>query len=282
MGIARRTGRHLVAVGFAALALAGGTAPAYAAIPDVSGPDVPGGVGTGTVTDTVDGATGGVGDAVDDATSDVGGGAGSVTDDVSGGVGDAVDGAIGDGTLPGGSGEGPVGDTVDDVTEELPDPVRDTVNHGVETVDSATDGAVDDADRTIGRTLGGLTGAGNRAALEIDRSTTGKLVPASGGAASRQPSGHPGAGGDGFVGSPTSRDARATAEATDSTSTDAGRSLLDAVGDLLVGGLRHAMFPLVLTLAVAAFLVVQGRVGRKDPKLTLAPVDAASVFITFE
>jgi hypothetical protein len=40
-------------------------------------------------------------------------------------------------------------------------------------------------------------------------------------------------------------------------------------------------FPLGLTLMVIAFLAVQGRIDRRDPKLRLAPVDSKHDLVHF-
>jgi hypothetical protein len=40
-------------------------------------------------------------------------------------------------------------------------------------------------------------------------------------------------------------------------------------------------FPLALALAVVAYLVIQGQVDRRDPKLRMAPQHAGDTFLTF-
>jgi hypothetical protein len=40
-------------------------------------------------------------------------------------------------------------------------------------------------------------------------------------------------------------------------------------------------FPLILAILVVAFLAIQGRIDRRDPKLRLAPVDSKHDLIPF-
>jgi hypothetical protein len=42
------------------------------------------------------------------------------------------------------------------------------------------------------------------------------------------------------------------------------------------------VFPLALALLVAAFLLVQNRVDRKDPKLALAPISSTQGLLGFD
>ena len=46
--------------------------------------------------------------------------------------------------------------------------------------------------------------------------------------------------------------------------------------------IQNAQFPLALTLAVIGFLMIQGRVDAKDPKLAFAPVDREQDFLAFQ
>jgi hypothetical protein len=46
------------------------------------------------------------------------------------------------------------------------------------------------------------------------------------------------------------------------------------IGQVAVKSLEKPQFPLVLLVVVAAFLLIQNRIDRKDPKLANAPVDA--------
>ena len=62
-----------------------------------------------------------------------------------------------------------------------------------------------------------------------------------------------------------------------------------------IGGVTHVVrpgaavavagqfsFPLALALAVVAYLVVQGRMDRRDPKLRLAPQHVVETVVRFE
>jgi hypothetical protein len=51
--------------------------------------------------------------------------------------------------------------------------------------------------------------------------------------------------------------------------------------DEAIEAARLIAFPLALALAVAAFLLVQDRLDRRDPKLRLAPVESLSGTVTF-
>ena len=41
-------------------------------------------------------------------------------------------------------------------------------------------------------------------------------------------------------------------------------------------------FPLILTMAVVGYIVAQGRIDRRDPKLRLAPQNSTETIIRFE
>jgi hypothetical protein len=61
-----------------------------------------------------------------------------------------------------------------------------------------------------------------------------------------------------------------------------GESFFAAAGRAAATAAKAIAFPLALALLVVAFLIAQGRIGRKDPKLVLAPLDASSDTLTFE
>jgi hypothetical protein len=52
--------------------------------------------------------------------------------------------------------------------------------------------------------------------------------------------------------------------------------------DAAVAVAAEFTFPLTLALAVLLFLVAQDRVDRRDPKLRIAPQNAADTFLRFE
>lgn len=61
-----------------------------------------------------------------------------------------------------------------------------------------------------------------------------------------------------------------------------GESFFASAGRAAVQAAKALAFPLALALLVVGFLVAQGRIGRKDPKLVLAPVDTREESLTFE
>ena len=66
-----------------------------------------------------------------------------------------------------------------------------------------------------------------------------------------------------------------------SSSRPAEQSLLQQAGEAAIQGIVRVAFPLLLALLVAAFIAFQGRVGRNDPKLLLAPLDPEQTSLTF-
>ncbi len=58
-------------------------------------------------------------------------------------------------------------------------------------------------------------------------------------------------------------------------------SLAEQIGRAAVEAAKKLAFPLALVAAVAAFLMIQGRLDRKDPKLAGAPVDADEEKLSF-
>ena len=57
--------------------------------------------------------------------------------------------------------------------------------------------------------------------------------------------------------------------------------LLDRVAEGLADAARRFAFPLAVAALVAAFLIVQGRIDRGDPKLAAAPVDGRDDVVQF-
>lgn len=58
--------------------------------------------------------------------------------------------------------------------------------------------------------------------------------------------------------------------------------LLTQVAQAAVEAARKLGFPMVLTLMVIAFLIVQGRIDRKDAKLALAPISSEEELLSFQ
>lgn len=57
--------------------------------------------------------------------------------------------------------------------------------------------------------------------------------------------------------------------------------VIHQIGRVAAEAVQRAAFPLTLALLVGAFLMVQNRVDRRDPKLALAPVDSEQELLTF-
>ena len=58
-------------------------------------------------------------------------------------------------------------------------------------------------------------------------------------------------------------------------------SVVTQIGRIAVEAIEKAAFPIALMLMVGAFLMVQNRIDRKDPKLALAPVDSERDLLIF-
>ena len=59
------------------------------------------------------------------------------------------------------------------------------------------------------------------------------------------------------------------------------QSVITQIGRVAAEAVRQAAFPIALILMVAAFLMVQNRIDRKDPKLALAPMDSEHDLLSF-
>lgn len=240
-------------------------------------------------TGTVDEVTDPVGDVVDEVT-DPEGPVGGVVDEVTDPEG-PVGGVVDEVTDP----EGPVGGVVDEVTD--PDgPVGGVVD------------GVKDATGNVGDTA---TGVVDKVGTVVD-GVTGSLPPAPvlpGGQAPGPGGSDPGvlAGGDvdarvadavedaealaGRIAATVPADGfaatvLAAAEAADLAAPprrDASApSLIERIAQSLSDVAQKIAFPLLLAAAVGAFVVMQNRMDRKDPKLALAALDADEDLLGFE
>ena len=243
----RRTTRRLLKAAFglsSALALLVLTAPSIAAqVPDPSEviEDV-----TNAVDDVTTGTGDEVADTVEDVTEDVGdtvgGELGQTTEDIGSTAGNAVRDATGAaGDVVGGTGS-TVGDVIDDVTGGSEEPAPGT-NGGAPNVDGGgTNGRIDGGSLSRDRNGNSTT-------------TTGTDIAPLGS----------------VPGTTIVRDDsfRSSTEG----SGPAGGGILDALGGIT--------FPLALIAIVAAFLAVQGRVDKGDPKLSLALLDPEDDMLSF-
>ena len=269
---------------------------------------------TGGATDTVGGTTGGTTDAVGDTTGgvtdtvggvtggptsgsggsgDVGGTVGGVTDTVGG-----VTGGSGGSGGGGGGGGGGITDTVDNTVGGLTGGNGSTENGGG-SGGSLVNGAFGG---TQGPSLADLTPeqiADLTPALMddlVDEATDMGLSPAAAkgwiegkklladsaystpGEALASLSQIVGTFADIVAmesGAPTLSDVALTTEPQ-------GETFFQAAGRVATEAAKTLAFPAALALLVVGFLMVQGRIGRKDPKLILAPVDTTEESLTFE
>jgi hypothetical protein len=61
-----------------------------------------------------------------------------------------------------------------------------------------------------------------------------------------------------------------------------GRPILERIAAAAAETAQKLAFPLTLTLVVAGFLLLQGRIDRKDPKLALAALDSDETLLSFQ
>jgi len=211
---------------------------------------------TGTVTDTVDTTTGTVTDTVDTTTGTIDDSTGGAVSDTTKTVTDAT-GGTGSGSttgtiedlLDGGSGSTP---TLNDLTSNV---INDIVDQGAAKglSPAAAEGWIE------GKKMADLANADRAAAALVSLSLLiedlASIIAEAG------------------SGSSTGAEIQLSSDSY-SPFAEAGR--------VAVAAAKALAFPLALALLVVAFLTVQGRIGRKDPKLVLAPVDGAQDSLTFE
>ena len=268
-------------------------------VPDVTVPD------TGNLTDPVK-------DVVDPVTDVVSDPVGSLPD--TGGVTDPVKDVVRDpvGSLPD---TGPVTDPVTDIVRDpvgnLPDtggatdPVKDVVRDPVGSLPKTTDSVVKEIEKALGGNGGGSGSTVQRVADAINNTISDVLGTLPDGAAGDTPvgkiavngyiEGHQtlvdgyGSGG-GRDGSSFGRDgSHALAEqlrsetlSAEAASARSDLSLLERAAEFAGEVAAKLAFPMALLVMVGAYLVLHGRIGRKDPKLALAPVDAEQELLTFQ
>lgn len=248
-------------------ALAGTVLALLLAFPTSALAQIDVGQATGGVDETVDEATDTVDKAVDTAERHV--------DETAGSEGGIVDETT---------------DTFDRGTETTGQAVDDTVDDGTDIVNEAAQGRIGPLDKPIqdaaGRVggvvdsiLGGGNGNGDRRNARDD-ATLGDTT-----SSGSNTTGSPGAI-DGFAaagnagataGAVTGSAAQRLAQSAPSSLRSPTEQLIENVGEVL----SKVAFPIALLVLVGAFLVIQGRVDRSDPKLALAPVDVEQEYLSF-
>ena len=285
----RITGRKRALIGLTALALLALTAAAPVAsaqiplVPD-SPVQLPGGGGGGGGADSGGSSGGGLVDTVGevvDTTTDTVGNVGSGTTDAVGNVGGGVTEGVG------GAGEKIVEGTkktVENVTRDTGNTVNETVGNLGGTVDGLggnvqnpllnvkspldlnKDGKISPKERN--RTGGGTT-TKREAALKTqlaaerreDRLADAKLASL-------------------LNAEKKSRDAGASAPVA--IAPPPRETFITQLADAAKEAAEKLAFPLGLALMVGAFLMVQGRIDRKDAKLALAPIDSEQDLLRFQ
>ena len=236
----------------------------------------------GGTTDTVKDTTGGATDTVKDT---VGGAVGGTTDTVGGVVGgttDTVGGVVGDTTDTVGGAVDDTTEAVGGVAEEGVSPATGTgLSSGITDFTGRTSSGGTDGDGTLGAAPGTTVITlpdGTRVVVPtLEGSVDGRkvLAPNLSSEAAEALRGLV----DGFAGATsggTSMASFAGGEATPS------RSFLDDASRFATEAAKALAFPLALAGLVLAFLAIQGRIGRKDPKLAAAPVHAEETSLTFQ
>ena len=243
----------------------------------------------GGITDTVGGATGGSGGG-DGGGGTVGGTVGGVTNTVGGITGGSGGSGGGDGGGDGGDGGG-ITDTINDTVGGLTGGNGSTENGGGGSNGSLTDSVlggglqgpgledltpeliddlVDDMGLSPAAAKGWIEGRKLLAdsAYDSPREALNSLSQLVGTFANivAMESGAP---------TSTSTDLVLTTEPQ-------GETFFQAAGRVATEAAKTLAFPAALALLVVGFLMVQGRIGRKDPKLVLAPVDTTEESLTFE
>lgn len=176
-------------------------------------------------------------------------------------------------------------DTADDAVSEATEPIPEEVDEALGTVTRPIENPVTALVEKIDKTVGGVVGL---IPNESTRPDDGDKEPGG----STEPRGHePG---------PAVRGIRTTGFADrgvdlgavelaisgpsvegQSSPSATEPSLLQQAGEAAIQGIIRVAFPLLLAIMVAAFLAFQGRVGRNDPKLVLAPLDPDQNTLTF-
>jgi len=237
-----------------------------------------GGLGD-TVGDTVGGTAGGIGDA----TGSVGGTVGGITDGLEGSSG----GSGGEGeTSGGGNGGGLVGGIIGGT--------KDVVEKTVESGKEGLEEVVKDTGDTLGNvgsdTLGGIVGTVEEAVVgTAGKNKKDRKTGTEGATRTTSPTTN----GSVVLGKDLAGALRADGQAL-AAAIDDGRSfsvvpvavpaeesLVTQIGRIATEALQQAAFPLALIVLVIAFLMVQNRLDRKDPKLALAPVDSEHDLLSF-
>lgn len=187
---------------------------------------------------------------------------------------------------------------VDGAVKDVTDPVKKTLDDASKTVNDTTK-VVDDTVTQTTNTIEELTQNGGESPNEPGTRSNAP-APSGGGATGPvvSPSDNGGAPGtlEGAEGRGRADRTRGGARAKSSRSTPPSRRSSDLVtplerqkpavdqglGEAALETAERLAFPLMLTLLVVGFLVLQHRMDSKDPKLTLAPHSAKQDLLSFQ
>ena len=279
-------GRALALVGAALLAVVLIGSPAMAQIGAVGDTvkDVGGTVGdtTGSVGGTVGDTTGSVGDTVKDTggtvgdtTGSVGGTVGDTVKDTGGKVGGTVGGSVG-GTIKDTTDK--VGDTIKDTSGTVGNTVTDTSAEVGKSIDGATEGVLGEGtrgDKNHGTKKDGFNGGKNKKNRQEKgtKVTAGNIEFGEGafGFGTRVPA----------ISLNGLEGAREIAGGQVAAFTTPDPLDLGALTEAAVEAAKKFAFPIMLSILVACFMLIQDRVDRKDPKLALAAVDTDQDWLSF-
>lgn len=270
----RAPGRKSCLVGLTAIALVAFSAVAPSAFAQLDTSPIPTASDPiGTVTDT----TGTTTDTVTETTNPV---TDTVTDTT-----DTTTGTITDTTNPVGRVVEETGKTVDDTTD------TNTYSDTRKTVDNTTSGTGSTVNETINDAGGSLS---NPVLSFKDADGNGKMSKAErnfNGVAKKEA-----VSGGQFAGERTARDRGKLAALTAAEKSSRRgfapisaaiemperESFFDQLTQAAGEAAQKLAFPLALALMVGAFLIVQGRIDRKDAKLALAPIDSEQDLLSFQ
>lgn len=241
----------------------------------------------GLIEDTVKDTSDSVGGTVGDTVKDTGGTVGDTTGTVGGTVGDTVTdtgGTVGD-TVG-----GPAGDTIKDTTGSVGGTVKD--------ISGTVGGTVKDTSSDVGKSIDGTTetvlGDGKTGDKEHGAQKDGVKDGKKDGKKHRSTDGRTKVGGsivfgEGAFGFGT-RTPEISLGGIESAREIAGGQAaafapqpldLGALAEAAVEAAKRFAFPILLSILVVAFMMVQDRVDRKDPKLALAAVDTDQEWLSF-
>ncbi len=250
-------------------------APSASAQVEVTQVGDPVGDVTGTVENTTDDVTGTVGDTVadtankaGDTVTDVGNSAGDTVTD----VGDTVGETVGSDTIS--DATGTLGGAVKDITKSAGDTIKDTGGQLA--------AATDDGTRSIDKLLGKKSGSSYTvpSGRKMNEARFGTEVKAHEVWNVRGMAGN----GASFVAGEFGGFAPSIASQLGELASQTQlftRPTLAEIARAAQEAIKQFTFPIALTLMVAAFMLAQGKLDRKDPKLALAAVDTDEDMLSF-